>query len=386
MRRAGTLLALTALARVCTTEARAQSFTDDFETGTLLTSDTPPGPWPNGAEVANVSFLPAAVAAHRGQFGALLSDRAGGAGQGGGSKVFGSFGSGVNYEALYFRFWVRALTALAPGEFSFWGTSGNTPITTVLELYASSDGGIYLQGWDRTSTRQRGPTLSYPVGQWMLIEVDVLGLGTDAGEARYFFDGVRHDLVPVDWSGIYVDGQDIGEHWSDLSYQGDYYLDDLRTSTAPPAERLVLSAAADGGVAGDCITLSVELLDALGASAPAPYGVAPLLSASLDGGFFSDPACTQQGPVIIAQGATQQGFSFRAQDPGTLTLAASHVDFLGMPTLTLSIAPGDAGPRADAESGNPETLRVGCNCSHGVKASIAGLALLALAARRRAGS
>jgi len=94
--------------------------------------------------------------------------------------------------------------------------------------------------------------------------VDVLGLGTDGGQARFFLDGARYDLGPIDWSGIYVDGQSLGQHWGDFAYQGDYHVDDLRVSTVPPAESLRLSAGADGGVAGDCIALSVALADALG--------------------------------------------------------------------------------------------------------------------------
>src|SRR5690242_11903715 len=83
--------------------AHAQYFTSDFESGKLLTSDTPPGPW--DSEYRPASLQPTSVAAHRGNVGAALVDNSPGDG---GYDVGPYLDKGTNgSKDQYLRVWIR---------------------------------------------------------------------------------------------------------------------------------------------------------------------------------------------------------------------------------------------------------------------------------------
>ena len=364
-------------------QSLGQALADDFEAGTLLTTDSPPGPWTSvSLPVASNSLSVVSAAAHQGDAGLRLVDNDGDAGADQQDAVndFGFSGTGD----FYGRFWFRISQSNHTGNFSVLelldSLSSSTP--AVLDILVRYPGpGFDLGGWDSSPIYSVQTARASPAeNTWMLIEVAILGMGTNSGARQLWMNGqLIAQTTPVDWSGASYVGTRLGEPWAnDVTFVGQLDFDDVRIGGAPLASTLNWEAPSSAA-AGQCLPATLQLVDSPHhALAPAPYPVIATLFASQPGvQFFSDVACTlKTSELSIAKGGSQAAAYLQATSTGTYTLVAQHPDFL---TGQAALAVG--------AGGSPRSLQMGCGCQGsagegGLEASIMILATSLLRRRR----
>src|SRR5579871_1203607 len=169
--------------------AALPSFVDDGETGTMMTTEVPAGPW-NAASfpVPTVSMGPVSVAAHRGRYGIRLTDNDGSSGSGTEGAV--EFLSSPATGDYFARAWVRLTASNRVGMFTasqFLRPTAGAPTLVEVQLGAA----VVLAGTDdRGATQTDTASGSLDDGAWHLVEWAVTGLGTAGAARSLWLDGV----------------------------------------------------------------------------------------------------------------------------------------------------------------------------------------------------
>lgn len=327
------------------------SFTADFETGSLLTSDTPPGPF-------NDEWLPAPLntlgaiknAAHRGAYGMRLTDQEQPTEESGQNNVSWR---GAPLSRAFLRFWFRIARSNDTGfvVVAEFVTPNSRGMNAILLQYPGPK--LVQHGADATGKFVDDETdVSLELGRWYLLELGVEGAGTRNGRRVVFVDGrpvARRE--GLDFSSDVIDRFNIGQPWSDGVFTGELDFDDVRSATEPMVSRFDIAPLA-GTVAGRCTALEVRLVDASGQPRPSPYSFAAHLEVSgVQTPVYGDASCEvplTEGIPLAAQAASAAVF-LRPQAAGSGMLKLSYPDFVAASVALRA----EQGPRAVID---PETL------------------------------
>ena len=160
--------------------AQSTTFDDDFESGTILKTDVPPGHWDTitpGAQIGSVAVT--GLAAHRGGHGLRMIDL-----QGGGTGELAGYHLTYFYSPapanLYLRTWMRVISSNSYHS-HLMGLGGSRSFCSVnLEEPGNT---FYLEG-ELGSYLFTSANVSASTGQWHLIEVAAHGVGTASGGLR----------------------------------------------------------------------------------------------------------------------------------------------------------------------------------------------------------
>jgi hypothetical protein len=323
------------LVAVLSSEVAAQAFTDDFETGTLMMTDTPPGQWSLSSVDPMCSISASSLAAHRDAMGLLVVDGENTTDAGATATAWVRTSFTPVSGNFYARSWVQLPSSNdAGGAVSLMNTYRRLGTENFCNALVSFPGGViglYSSGQttDTTdySTAMLGPS-------WALIEVAAEGIGTASGTCRLWVNGTPQAAhLNIDWSATNwrPDSFALGEVFSapDQTFTGTLYFDDVRTSTSPLASTFHLTVP-NSVPMGACSAIAVALQSSVGSGATAPYSLSATLNAAgVTGGFFSDPSC--QSPLAAASLTAGEGAKtiyFQASSMGNATLSADHLDFI----------------------------------------------------------
>jgi hypothetical protein len=354
--------------------AAADWFSDDFETGTLRSWDSPPGRWDETPVSSSNTLVSDAAAAHRGLFGLLVTDRS--------STTAFQASADVARPSLtssfFFRTWLRLRSV---------STSGDVVLVQALpalvELRIARQEPVWelavRNGSGQQYVSRRTPTTE-PLREdrWYLVEFGARGLGSPAGQAWLWLDGVEVGaLSGLDWQdkAYQLEQLRVGEPWTDTgSFVGSIDMDDVRVSASPMASRLELRLPEEAK--SGCIAVAVSLrASSEEALAPAPYEVPVTLGIPQGGGsFHSDAGCEDAAveAVRLPAGTSQQRVYFRPSGAsGQATLRASHPDFLPA-TLRVEGTGGPGEPPDGDGAASPWTMDLGCSAATGGFAMLLG--------------
>ena len=314
--------------------AQVVEFSDDFETGTLLTSDAPAGRWTsrtNAGVGAPVTSSPAA--AHRGQRGARVVDTTTG---GPGSLEFLNAVLTTRTGDAYVRTWLRLTGPTSASNYPLGLFSGlSQQCTTEVELNGSAwniDG--YAQPGSYSGTAASQPLTA---GVWHLLEFAQLGAGSSSGRRRAWLDGVQVVDVAADLGGGQVGSLVLGEYSTASGYTGTTDYDDVRVAATPHVSGLALSSS--GALAEGCAAVTVTLRDSAGGTPVAPHALALDVDAG-GAAVFSGASCAAPtAAVVVDGGLSQVTFGVSASTPGTFAVSASHPDLLGGPAAQVTFSP-----------------------------------------------
>jgi MYXO-CTERM domain-containing protein len=325
-------------------------FADDFESGQVFTSDG--GAWDSYEQPPRqgVAIAASAAAAHRGAFGLRVTDTDPSDGGGAGTAVQRTFSAGVT-GTLYLRFWMRVTPDASAGDGTFFFAGFQGVSSGIGGSDSASTFSIINDGFDSANNYFRYPAGTMSTSTWHLIE---LTLDSSAATST---DQLRIDGVtvlwspPIDRSGFSATGVRVGEGYADRhDFVGTLDFDDYRSSATPMASALSLAIANPRPTAGDCVPLTVDLLDFDGGAAPAPYVFLAAMSADA-GTFHGDLTCSSvtvmTTATFVAGAAQSRPIWFRPLTAGTVELFAAYADFLPA-ALTVTVDALDAGPRPDA--------------------------------------
>ncbi|MBK7861319.1 MAG: hypothetical protein IPJ65_22445 [Archangiaceae bacterium] len=309
--------------------ARAE-FSDDFESGHLLGTETPAGAWQAMSGATPNTLTLTSAAAHRGAFGLRSHDEDAAAASGYGHAV--KRATAARDGDLYLRLWLRRSALTATGSIiPLWviGAPFVPPGANQL-LLISPTGELECLGFDARGMNSSTRATVTLRPDWHLVEVATLGMGTSRGERVLWLDGVeltRKSLI--DWSGGSFREVALGEPWAnDAAWVGDLDFDDVRWGAAPLASKLALDVSGVGATSG-CAPLAVRLLDSSGQAAPADddtpvaltLGGAPLT-------VYSDRECAAElDAPALPRGASGRWFFWR-ETGIEAQLRAESADFL----------------------------------------------------------
>ncbi len=315
-------------------------FSDDFESGTLLTTGVPPGKWTfiTGAAPEN-SVVASMAAAHRGQFGVRHDDADSRTGAGEQNAVY--LATATFSGNWYARTWIRltrsndlgsiiVLHAGTPGFQSRAVIDVSLRLPGAQLLVGGFDGNdVYFSDLTQTTVQ---------LGAWHLLEVAVTGMGTPNGTRTVWLNGQQvHTRSGIYWTEptLRIGQSSIGQPYSgNRAFIGVVDFDDYRWAVVPLASRIVLGVAPGPIYPGECVPVAVALHDSVsGADALAPYDVDVVLGfaggSEVVGSFHPDPGCsTVAAQVRVPSGATSTTAYFRPNASGSASLAGLHVDFL----------------------------------------------------------
>jgi hypothetical protein len=358
---------------------------DDFETGTLKSDDMPPGRWDQAAAVSPNTIASGEAGAHRGRYGLTVTDR---------TSTEGSVVSVVQDSdpltaEVYVRMWLRLRGVSAYGRIIL---AQAMPAAVELRLVEQDDGVV----WELAARNGPHPNPTYvsrrgsrvETERWYLVEFSARGLGTTAGEARLWVDGVEQGtpLSGRDWNHPeYVfDTFLMGEPWSDTgTFRGTIDFDDVRVTATPQASRLELRHPEEAP--SGCLAVDVSLRSsASNGPAPAPYDTDVALRVRAgEGTFHAKGDC--RAPVtgtLLPAGTSERRVYFRpGGGDGTATLEASHADFFSARLDVKGIVEPDPGPD-EGEGGGPWTTDLGCASAPGALVALPFLLVPWLRRRR----
>lgn len=302
---------------------------DDVESGALLA--TAGGKWSAQSTTSPANTVEAlAAAAHRGTFGLRVVDGESDAGTGPEASVRFAHAP-VRSGDHYFRTWFRLSNSNDVGNAQLFQI-GNPFASLYLNLGPTSrslSAGGYQSdgGWTG-----EGGSLEIVPGQWHLLEVHAVGIGTTAAVRRTYLDGALNTTrTGQSWAGLTAPSLSVGEPWTDFKgFTGTLDFDDLRVTTTLPASTLRVTVPPSMPVFS-CTPIDVSLRDsAVAALAEAPYDLAVGLTlGALPGGFYLDAACSRPTTdVLLPAGARQTTVYVSPSEVGMGTVAASHLDFV----------------------------------------------------------
>ena len=275
-----------------------------------------------------------------------------------------SFDAGTSTE-VYARYWVRTTgtnTTYGPyplilqsprdtiAEVRFVG-SAQAPLQQFgAVLQAVNASGSFIPCVEPSTTPRLQPNT------WMLVELAMNGVGTDAGLARYAIDGQLRCSLPIDWTNRRPVFAFIGLCATELGYAGAFTLDELRIGVRPLASTLRLRA--DASVtATDCVAFEFDAIDSFtGQAAELPRDVS-ITALSLDGGRgpFTDSNCTNTVSAQLTLPASG-GLRLYARpaDQDVISLSARAADLLGSQTVNVQVVRPDAGDMMNGDAGRPD--------------------------------
>ena len=212
----------------------APGVSSNFESGTLLRSDAPPGEWDQYIEdtAANTAqVIP--EAARSGSYGFRLTDSDGSAGSGGQNALSVEVDSASG--TFHLRTWFRVTGFNDLGSFAiaqiFSDADGGQPLAEL----GYSAGSVCHWSYDRVWGRgAQCNSLNPTADNWHFMELEVLGVGTNAGTSVMTIDGARKSAGGKDWTGLSVDHVRLGAPASeDRAFIGLLDFDDLVAAPGP---------------------------------------------------------------------------------------------------------------------------------------------------------
>ncbi|WNG49846.1 hypothetical protein F0U60_41315 [Archangium minus] len=330
-------------------------------------SDTPEGRWDSTGASSPNTLTSGTAGAHRGQYGLTVVDRTSNAG----SQANANAVRDALTQEFFIRTWLRLRNVSTPGSMVVLQA-----LPAKVELRLLAPGPIWelagRNGSDQaTYVSFHGSRVEEE--RWYLVEIHARGLGTAAGEARLWVDGVEQGaLSGRDWRGTnYVMNRlVVGEPWADKGeFIGTLDFDDVRVSTTPMASRLELRRPGDGETSSGCIAVDVSLQSSVSeAPAPAPYTMMVALAVTEGAGrFHMDAACRFPVPgALLRAGASEQRVYFRPGGTGgTATVKATHLDFLSATLPLEGLVPPEENKDPDEDAEGPWTTDLGCTSAPG---------------------
>lgn len=325
----------------------AELLADGFESGVLTAGPARTGSW---AEIVNsnaqVQTQASMNAARVGSFGMRVSDTD--------ATQRTANGSGARSNSVrsitgrvFIRTWMRLHQAPPTGGLVL--VAGYSPVQgkSIGDIAIDAAPHLRVQGSSAALNSYTNVEFADPIplNQWMLLELEIEGMGSAQGTRRLRVDAdAVVEETGIDFTGFDLRGILVGEAWQDATtFTGTIDFDEVRVTDAPPASRLALTE--DAPAAGGCAPVTLALQTSTGAPAEAPYEVAVSLIASTAFELFADAACTgtQVAQITLPAGALGQSFSVRWTDGSTLQLGARHPDFIGANLEIPSVSAPDAG-------------------------------------------
>jgi hypothetical protein len=353
--------------------AFAQTIADDFESGGLLFTDTPPGRWNslNLLRQPQDSAAETAAAAHRGDAGLRVIDmNTQGMTPNAEVELGYQAAAGISSGDYCVRGWLRVTQQNGVGQIFPVQVETSQPQSADICEFAFDFGKVEIDvgGFDGPGSFTLYRAGDLPDGAWHLYECHTLGIGSASGARELYVDGVLLDNNPEDLTGLTLQQLNIGEAYGDVDFQGTLDFDDVRTSIGRPATFVVVSGVPASAAVGECVSLSVELRDVAGHPAAAPYDVVAGVSVSgVSAQLFSDACATPSASATVKSGQSTGAIWLRATSVGQAVIAASHLDFLSAPQQQFAIVQGSgAGGGNSGGGGSPAASRkfsVGCGCA-----------------------
>lgn len=329
---------------------------DDFESGTLLASSSPPGKGDRVETKAQPSTTASATAASAlgGRYGLEVTDTDG-SGSGYGSSTFlvyevdplATADAGADFAELDLRVHLRLTsTTTTPGIIPLQ-LHGNVPEATVAQVVIGGDGPTAFGTAKGMGAQVSCPSeVPFSLGQWHALHYRLTGLGAQ-GTASFFLDGVPICTLPMDLAGVQVERLLVGTPAVVLPWRGTVSVDDLAiTAHAPPPGALRLLGPL-APTAGACIPLRLEAVDAVG-SGPVRRPVVRPTPTALDAGValevFPGRDCAgPPGAPVLDAGTSSVDFAVRVPAQGTVRLSAVDLTAdLSTATLDLQVGPARA--------------------------------------------
>ena len=301
------------------------------------------------------------------------------------------------------RYWVRFSRGTGPNFIWPLQVHDVQPFGTVAELVLRplGDGGseLALQAADSTAFKPAGRALPISAGDWHLFQLDLAGLGTDAGTLTGALDGeFLATIGGLAWEQAQVSRLLLGFGAVHDQWRGSFDLDDLVMLSERRAVFAGIEAPPFTEV-GACTPFALEFFDLDGGLLAPPDVSLVFLESDAGAELFEDAQCANRWPPtgnFVATSTTSVGL--RATRPGPLGLSIRSADLFGSgETVTAFVDAGvpDAG-RVDAGSpdagapdagapdgGTPSDFSLGCGCG-AAPIELFALALLAhVTARRR---
>ncbi len=351
------------------TSAMAQvQFFDDFE----RTDSSDLGQWTAliNPQPGQMSYAP--MAAKVGNRGLRFVDDRTGAGEGLNISLVKEITPVLSPQSQYIRAWIRLTSVTGSGRMVLLKIEHQSFVAT--EVFLQPDLSLQYLVWQKDGMQRDviGATAVagvLPLGQWILLELGAVNLGTANGIAWASIDGQEVMRKSINWTNLYVKDVIAGLNYGANELLATIDYDAFAATAAPPPTRILTQLTSSTAQAGACVAVQFVLQAAFDQSAqPAfhPTLTRVDLSGSATGALFSDAQCTQAaaGAPTIATGQTSSTIYVRPVTAGTLTISPVDADFLTVPAA-LTITPDDpqlpdSGP---ADSGLPDA---------GVKAGDAG--------------
>lgn len=322
--------------------AQPSTHADDFEG-----RSTPQGGQWNTLEQRETTLVLVPEAAHRGDGGLRVIDTSDGGASSSGTMLR-RYDSGAIDAGFWLRSWFRLTRLDSPGTHSvlMMLRSDSAPLGRQQHVDLIDDR-LGVSG--ATATGFTASPGTHPLdGGWVLVELGVEGLGTDAGVRELWVDGtlVARSVEDFGFPLPIVGEVNVGEHFvaAPRSFTGLTDFDDLRASRARPASRAMLDAPGTAD-AGTCVTGSFLLVT----SAQDAVTFAPTefeASLTLDAGeAHFGTGCT--GPAVARFDAGSAGpfpISWRFTRGGVVTVGLETDDFLpSAAQVTVSATAGGGG-------------------------------------------
>ncbi len=385
--------ALVLLASLCALSAQAQVlFEDDFESGTLLQAESPPGKWTSvtiGPVGSGEVVLASEDAGFAGRYGFRLIDVVD-SGTGVSNGRFIERPMTETMGNVYLRYRVRIHT--------FGGSGGPFPVQlhsslgtgTIAEMTMSQSPAVArLQCGDNSGFRPCATPAAFAQDSWHIVQLGLEGLGTGTGRCVMRLDDQQVCELVADWSGRGVRNILAGAGAVDRSWDGVLDIDDvLLVQGEPPPTRLQISGPSIAD-AGQCLPYRVRTLNDFdgGVSVPLhPTTVAVPLADQV----WPNPACAGDSgvPLQLDGGELEIGVVFTGP---------ARVVSLRVEDVSLNLEPGNSAvqvlfavPDAGAEDAGtadagapdagtgPRVLSVACGCSSSAGAMSSLWLLLAI--------
>ncbi|MBX7100132.1 MAG: hypothetical protein K1X89_20625 [Myxococcaceae bacterium] len=226
--------------------ARGQpaTFSDAFESPSLLQSQMPAGQWDALVQDdGKDSLAVAAAAARAGAQGLRMSNEVGVASS---RLALERFLSGTGVQSV--RFWFR-IAAMDPGgsgyESVIFVTRSSSFFTACQLLVETSARAFRAMGFDQnnTATIVDLPPGTVTVGRWYFVELEASGMGSSTGRCRVRVDGVDFLDHVEDWSSVTFKGIGLGPENSGATKRIVFDFDDFEALASR------LPASSDGGTA-----------------------------------------------------------------------------------------------------------------------------------------
>lgn len=331
-------------------------FFDDFESGTELLSEVPPGKWDRRANNdASVTLDSSTSAAHRGLRGLRLDDNQ--SSTAAAQRVDLEVDNlGQSSASVRFRSWIRFQNTTTPNaDYFLFATMMNSSNSFILEMgFYPNSNRLYLAGRDRNAAYTfeiATPALSS--GTWYLVESVLLGIGTANGTRRLYINGVLEaQRTGIDLTGVSVARLRVGQVFAQRGdFVGRVDFDDLRTSWVPQASRIELNLLP--AAVGACTPVTASVLGSEDSTAlTTPISETVSLNSNGTVRLFTTSACSGAGTLsstlTIAPGATTSNTVY-AKTTGTV------------PPPALTATPTDLIPRTQVFS--TTVLSQGSACS-----------------------